>query len=225
MRLSWSLIENDPQIRSKTGKQRVIINALPDFVIENSKNLLEHCNLDGAALENQTISQIRASLTPDTGNTVLVDFGANQTTFSIIVEGVLRSSSHIPTGSSQINEYLGEDLGLDNTTTEYLKYDLSLINLYTLPDPVKNVLTELKSELQTFIDLNKKVAQKPGKVVFTGGGVYIAGFLEFFQDMDIPVYISNPSRQVKISNDYRPYISPLINQLSTAIGLAIRSDI
>ena len=130
MRLSWSLIDNDPRITSYVGKQRAIINALPDFVIENSKNLLEHVNLDGAALENQTISQIRSILSDDHGNTVLVDMGAKQTNFSIVVDGVLRSSSHIPVGSEKITKDFSESLGIDLTVAEYLKKDIGLVNLF-----------------------------------------------------------------------------------------------
>jgi type IV pilus assembly protein PilM len=225
MRLSWSLIENDPRIRAATGKQRIIINALPDFVIENSKNLLEHCNLDGTALENQTISQIRSSLTPDNGNTVLVDFGANQTTFNIIVDGILRSSSHIPVGSNKITKDLSTSLGIDISTAEYLKKDFSLVNLYQLPQPIVDGLTTLRTELNTFVELNKKVAQTPDKVVFTGGGVYTAGFLEFFKNFQVPIYLANPSRQVVISDEYKPYLMPILNQLSAAIGLALRDDV
>ena len=225
MRLSWSLIENDPRIKSYTGKQRVIINALPDFVIENSKNLLEHCNLDGVALENQTISQIRSVLNPDTGNTILVDVGANQTTFNITVDGVLRSSSHIPIGSEKITETLVNELGIKTSTAEHLKKDFALVNLFEMPKPIADNLLALKTELKTFIELNKKVAQTPEKVVFTGGGVYVAGFMNYFSNLQIPVYLGNAGRKVKIPPEYIPYLNPILNQLSTAIGLALREDV
>jgi Tfp pilus assembly PilM family ATPase len=225
MRLSWSLIKNDPRIMAYTGKQRVIINALPDFVIENSKNLLEHVNLDGAALENQTISQLRAALTPDHGNTVLVDIGGKHTTFSIIVDGVLRSSSHIAIGTDKIGQDLALALGVDEPIGEYFKRDLNLVNLFHLPKQVMDNLTVLKSELETFVELNKKVSQDPQKVVVTGGGVYTPGFIEFFREFPIPVYVANCLRQTKLPDTYHPYIIPMVNQLSTAIGLALRNDV
>jgi type IV pilus assembly protein PilM len=225
MRLSWSLIENDPRIREYTGKQRVIINALPDFVIENSKNILEHCNLDGAALENQTISQVRAILSPDTGNTVLLDLGAKQTTFSIVVDGILRSSTHIPTGSDKISEDLALDLGLENNIAEYLKKDFGLLNLYELPKPLSDGLEILRNELNTFVEMNRKVAQEPQKIILTGGGVYLAGLLHYLKSFSIPLYIANPTRNLVISEDFKPYIQPIANQLSTAIGLSLRNDI
>lgn len=225
MRLSWTLIENDPRIKSYVGKQRVIINALPDFVIENSRNLLEHCNLDGVALENQTISQIRSILVADSGNTVLVDIGSKQITFSIVVDGTLRSSSYIPLGVEKITKDLSEKLGIDETTAEYLKRDLGLVNLFELPTPLKDMFETLKNELTSFVELNKKVAQIPDKIVITGGGIHTTGIVEYLQHFTIPVYVANCTRQIIIPDEFKPYISPVINQLSSAIGLSLRDDI
>lgn len=225
MRLSWTVIKTDPRIAQYTGKQRVIINALPDFVIDNSKNLLEHVNLDGAALENQSISQIRAALSPDNGNTILMDIGGRHTTFSIVVDGILRSSSHTAVGSDLINKELSSHLGIDDITSEYFKRDLGLINLFQLPKPLQDCLTSLHGELQSFVDLNKKISQNPNKVVMTGGGLLTPGIMQFFRQFPIPVYAANVLRNVYVPDMYRPYVFPIVNQLSTAIGLSMRSDI
>lgn len=225
MRLSWGVIKNDPRILAFTGKQRVIINALPDFVIENSKNLLEHVNLDGAALENQTVSQIRATLTPDTGNTVLVDIGSKHTTFSILVDGTLRSSSHVTVGMDTINRNIQTSLGVDEVTAEYYKKDLSLVNLYEIPKEVLEGYLILKAELDTFVELNKKIAQEPQKIIFTGGGVSTVGLLEYFKSYSVPVFVGNCLSHMVVSDLHKPYIMPIINQLSTAVGLALRDDV
>jgi type IV pilus assembly protein PilM len=224
MRLSWRLIEQDEAIAQYTGKQRVSINALPDFIIENSKNLLEHINLDGVALENQSVSQIRSTLFGDRGNTILVDIGAHQTTFNIVVDGVLRSSSHIPMGSEYITKDLSDSLGIETQIAEYFKRDLHLVNLFQLPRPLGDFYKVLRTELNSFIELNKKVGQAPSKIVFTGGGVYTTGFVEYFNKSAIPIYFASSLRQLRISEDLFPLITPVNNQFSTAIGLAIWSE-
>jgi type IV pilus assembly protein PilM len=225
MRLSWSVIENDPRIKAYTGKQRVIINALPEFVIENSKNLLEHVNLDGVALENQTLSQIRSTLNPDAGNTLLVDIGAKQTTFSIIVDGFLRASSHIPVGGGKTSLDLSKSLGIEPNIAENFKRDLNLVNLFSIPKELIDTYTVIKSELQTFYELNKKVAQDPQKIVITGGGILIAGFLEFLKDFPVPVYLGNCLRNIKVNPEILPYILPQSSSLSTALGLGLKNDV
>jgi type IV pilus assembly protein PilM len=224
MRMSWSIIDDDPRIKAYTGKQRVIINALPDFVLENSRNLLEHLNLDGIGLENQSISQVRSTLGDDSGNTVLVDIGASHTTFSIIVDGILRSSYHIDTGGDKISNDIKKDLGIDFLVAENFKKDLNLVNLYILPKAIFDQLSIIKSELDSFIESNKKIAQNPNKIIFTGGSCMVAGFLDFFKNSPYPIFVSDPTRNVIIDPGHKAYIQPIVNQLSTAIGLAMRED-
>ena len=224
MRMSWSIIDDDPRIKAYTGKQRVIINALPDFVLENSRNLLEHVNLDGIGLENQSISQVRSTLGQDIGNTVLVDIGAMHSTFSIVVDGILRSSSHVGVGGNKITNDLKQNIGIDFLVAENFKKDLSLVNLYVLPKPIFDTLAIIKSELELFIESNKKIAQNPNKVIFTGGGSHIAGFFEFFRSFPFPVFFADPTRNALVDKDHKPYIQPIVNQLSTAIGLAMYDE-
>jgi type IV pilus assembly protein PilM len=225
MRVSWSLIANDPKIEQYTGKKRAIINALPDFVITNSKNLFEHVDLDGVVLENQTISQIRSTLKNDRGNTVLVDYGGRHTTFSIIVDGVLRSSTHFPIGSEKITEDLSEAMGLERETAGYFKHDIGLVNLYELPKQVEENFAVIKTELETFIDLNTRASQQPNKIVFTGGGAYTPGFVEYFRTLKVPTFLGNCTMHLYIPPHLMPHIMPLSNQLSTALGLASRSTV
>jgi type IV pilus assembly protein PilM len=225
MRLSWNLINDDARVVSYTGKQRAIINALPDFVIENSKNLLEHLNLDGAALENQTRSQIRSVLEPDVNKTILMDIGDKYTTLSIVVDGTLRSSMHVNFGTKKIEQELSLSLGIDEEAAHNFKKDLGLVNLYQIAPHIMNTLKALKNEMTTFVELNKKIAQDPDKIVITGGGVHTPGLYEYFRDFSVPVFIANPMRSIAIGPTLLPYVAPVGNQLSTAIGLALRSDL
>jgi Tfp pilus assembly PilM family ATPase len=225
MRLSWSVIPTDPRIVQYTGKQRVIITALPDFVIENTRNLLEHVDLDGIALENQTISQIRSSLGQDQGNTILVDVGANTTTMSIQVNGILRSSAHFPIGSNQVTRALSAELGVDEEIAEDFKKDLGLVNLFNLPIQVTDFMKNLRSEVEHYVDLSRKSAQIPNKIIFTGGGVMTPSFLEAFKDFPVPYYLANPLSRITMEPDLAPYVVPVANQLSSAIGLALKTDV
>jgi type IV pilus assembly protein PilM len=225
MRLSWNAVQDDQRIVSYTGKQRYVINALPDFVIENSKNLLEHINLDGAALENQTRSQIRAVLAPDTGFTVLVDIGGQFTTLSMVINGVLRSSAHVNIGTEKVKRDLSVALGINEEAAEFFKRDMGLVNLYQIPPQILDTLKTIKTELTTFVELNRRIAQTPEKIILTGGAVNTPGLYEFMKEFPIPVFIGNPLKNVAVPPNLFPYISPIANQLSTAIGLALRDDI
>jgi hypothetical protein len=116
-------------------------------------------------------------------------------------------------------------MGINRETADYFKLDLGLVNLYELPKQIKDTYDVIKTELKTFIDLNQKAAQPASKVVFTGGGIYTPGFLEFFKDLPIPSFAGVCTRQLYIPPTLMPYIMLVSNQLSTAIGLASRTSI
>ena len=225
MKISISIVDTDENLMKITGKKRAVINGLPNFVIENNRNLLEHLNLDGVALENQTKSQIRSCLQGDKEKTVIVDVGAFQTTFSIIINGTLRSSHHINTGSHKITQSLSKSLGIDDTVAEDFKKDLNLINLFALPKEVMDFLIILKTELNMFVELNRRVNQNPAKIIFTGGGANIAGLASYFKTYPVPVYFGDSLANVVFQPEYTPYLTPISHQLSTAIGLALRDDV
>lgn len=223
MRLSWRPIPMDEEVSDFIGKQRVGIKAIPDFVFENSKNLLEHVNLDGIVLEIQTESQIRSMLPDDLGKTVLVDIGSTQTTFSIVIDNVLRSSSHIPIGVGQITNELSKSLGIDLITAENFKNDLHLINLLQLPKPLSDFYKILKTELNSFVEINRKIGQNPDRIVLTGGGILTAGLWEYFENYPIKCHFGNPLKRLIVPDEFKPIITPLANQFSTAIGMALWS--
>jgi type IV pilus assembly protein PilM len=220
MRLSWNIIEDDPRIQAYTNKQRVCINAAPEYILENNRNLLEHINLDGVGLENQTISQIRSVLGKDVGNTILIDLGSKHTTFSFVVDGVLRSSHSIGTGGEWLTKQISNNLGINYIVSENLKKDLAFVNLFSIPKPILDYFIIIRSELDQFIASNRKISQIPAKIVATGGGIHLTGMVNYFKDYHTPLFIANPEINLRIDPDHRDYAYPVINQLSTAIGLA-----
>ncbi len=43
--------------------------------------------------------------------------------------------------------------------------------------------------------------------------------------VNTPVYVGNCLRRVLVTEDYKPYVYPIVSQLATALGLALREDI
>ncbi len=226
MRLSWNVIPTNQRISSLTGKQRVVINALPNFVIENITNLLNKCNLEGIALENQTVSLTRAFLKNDKKSTIIVDLGSENTTYSIIIDGVLRNSFTSSIGLLRLDEALQNSLGITRKSAENFKKDLSLVNLFELPKEFTNHISLIKSELKNFYDQNIKIAQIPEQVILTGGGVLTAGLVKLLStDFPITVKVGEITKDFHIDEQKQKSLSPLSSSLSSAIGLALRDDV
>jgi type IV pilus assembly protein PilM len=221
MRLSYDLV-NTPTL---AGKKRIIINATPDYVIENSRNLLEHLNLDGEAIENATLSHIRACLDAKSSTTLLIDVGGHHTVISSVVNNNLRNSTFIPGGTQTIAKAISDLTGTTIDVAEEFMRDLNLVDLAHVPKPFLEYLEILKDEVTTFVQLNKQIGQITERIIITGGGANTPGILEFFSTIDIPTTLANPLSSVVLNEAIVPFITPVQNQLSVAIGLAKRSDV
>jgi type IV pilus assembly protein PilM len=225
MRLSWNVIQSNSKIATLTGKQRVVINAIPNFVIENITNLLNKCNLEGVALENQTVSLTRSLLNEPKKSTILVDLGHDSTTYSIIIENVLRNSFTSAVGLKRLDETLQNSLGVSTVVAETFKKDLSLVNLFELPKEINDHLSLIKSELKNFYDQNTKIAQMPDQVIITGGGIHTVGLKEFLKDFPVPIKYGDYSIELSMDENKKRAFAPLSSSLSSAVGLALRDDV
>jgi type IV pilus assembly protein PilM len=224
MKVSWNLTATNETLVNVTGKQRVIINALPNFVVTNITNLLNRCNLEGVAFENQTLSLARAVLKGDTKNTILIDVGSVSTTYSIIINGTLRNSYTSNFGVKKLDEIIASSLGITVNQAESFKKDLSLVNLFELPLEVTNHINLIKGELSNFYQQNVKIAQNPEQVVITGGGILTPGIIQNLSKncVPIPIYEGFVKYDLKLDGQKKLSFAPLLNQFSTAIGLALR---
>ena len=220
MRLSYDLV-NTPTL---SGKKRIIINATPDYVIENGRNLLEHLNLDGEAIENATLSHIRSCLDIQPTTTILIDIGGHHTVISTVVNNNLRNSTFVPSGTQTIAKDMSELIGVSIEIGEGFMKDLNLVDLAHLPKPFLEYLEVLRDEVTTFMALNKQIGQITERIVVTGGGANTPGILEFLSNIGVPISIANPLSTVVLHEGIIPFISPVQNQLAVAIGLAKRTD-
>ena len=223
MRLSWNIINADTSVSSLTGKQRVVINAVPKFVIENITNLLARCQLQGVALENQTISLSRSLLGETKLSTIIVDLGSNSTNLSIIIDGSLRSTFNSMSGTNRLDTILSGSLGIPVEIAKSFKEDLGMVNLYELPKEFEDHIAIVKKDLKAFIDQNIKIAQIPEQIIITGGGVYTAGILSKLQDLGVHVYEGKISSNLKFDEYKLKSFSPLKHLLTTAVGLGMKS--
>jgi type IV pilus assembly protein PilM len=224
MKVSWNLVQTQNNVTSLTGKQRVIINALPNFVISNLTSLLNRCNLEGVAFENQTLSIARAILGGSKQNTILIDMGAASTTYSIIIDGTVRNSYTSNMGIKKLDESIASSLGINLEHAENFKKDLAFVNLFELPQEISSHLALVKSELKSFYQQNVKIAQVPQQVIITGGGTLTPGLIDFLKkDIPIPVIQSKIEVDLNLDDLKKLSFSPLESEFATAIGLALRA--
>jgi type IV pilus assembly protein PilM len=224
MKLSWNVIPVDQSVQALTGKQRVVINALPNYIINNLTNLLNRCNLEGIAFENQTLSIARSLLSSNQNNTIIVDLGSKSTTYAMLIDGVLRNSFTSNAGLSKLDDAIASSLGINSQLAENFKKDLGLVNLFELPKEVQNQIRLIQSELLNYYQQNVKISQIPNQILLTGGGSLTPGILEELNNGQLPtlVKIANYAVNLNLGSNMAQSFSTLGPAFSTAVGLALR---
>src|SRR6266508_95792 len=203
------------QVRIGVGNQRVVVREI--------------------ALPWLPDKELRASLgfqvqefIPISGDDAVVDVGAHVTNISVHDRGIARFVRILPTGGRDITLAIARALGVDDDVAERLKRGedveggpaseeverVSLSRAGTLVD-------EIRSSLEFY------TAQVPGarigRVLITGGGSKLRGFLELVQER-IPVRVDRGRvfERVKSELDLPPEaMEDAEPVLAVAVGLAI----
>jgi type IV pilus assembly protein PilM len=219
MRLSFDMVKQ-PTI---SGKRRVVINATPDYIIENYRNLLEHINLDGEAIENCTLAHLRACNI--VGDAILVDLGAHHSVFNAIAQGSLRASTYIEQGSSSISKEISHLLGVSEEVGERVMKDLNLVNLNHLPKPALDYCEIIQQELTHFLKQVEQLGIQNPSIYYTGGGSKTPGLQEVLAKTGMQAEYANPFANITIPHNILPFLSPYKHQYSVAIGLALKKEV
>jgi type IV pilus assembly protein PilM len=176
------------------------------------------------------------------GDEAVIDVGAHVTTICVHDRGVTRFVRILPSGGRDVTVAVARGLGIDEDVAEALKRGETVVP----PPPEEAGLGETPAELPSadevrrlaltragsFVDeirssLEFYAAQVPGariaRVVVTGGGSRLDGFLELLQER-IPVEVDRGRlfEKVKTELDLSPEASAEAEAvLSVAVGLAI----
>jgi cell division ATPase FtsA len=158
---------------------------------------------------------------------VVVDFGAGTTKVAVMDYGILRLSHTIGKGSQDLSHAIARSLEVDFEKAEDIKRRLGLI----APATTEQILGSVSPILEhIFADINRVIVNYQtrsrkaiSRVVFTGGGTMLKGFLELAQkNFEMPVELSAPFERV----EYPQFMAEIMRKagpdFAVAVGLAIR---
>src|SRR6266540_3342973 len=213
---------------------RILLVAAQKMMIGEAVAAVQEARLEPVGIDLNPFALVRAVGTVEAlnletpGDEAVVDVGAHVTNISVHDRGVARFVRILPTGGRDITLTIARGLGLDDEVAERLKrgedveggpaYEeverVSLSRAGTLVD-------EIRSSLEFY------TAQVPGarigRVLITGGGSKLRGFLELVQER-IPVRVDRGRvfERVKSELDLPPEaMEDAEPVLAVAVGLAI----
>ncbi len=214
---------------------RVLLVAAQKIMINAVVQAVEFAKLETVGIDLTPFALVRAvgtgdeSLDLDTpGDEAVIDVGAHVTNICVHDRGITRFVRILPSGGRDITLAIARGLGASDEDAERLKRGEEIEGGPSREDVRRVAMSragsfvdEIRSSLEFY------TAQVPGakigRVLVTGGGSKLAGFLELLQDK-IPVKVergqafSKVKAQLSLTEDESVEAEPV---LAVAIGLAI----
>lgn len=190
--LDWSIIpredapESDdltnPPANQPAPHQDVLIVAILNEYINNYQALMNKVSVKPSFYEIELFSSIRAVIEQGIHGVMIIDMGARVTKLYIVERGILRSSHILDKGSQDITLALSKALNISIDEAENMKRVHGLKG-----GPEHKELTEIITvnldyvfyeANATLLSYQKKYNKNISKIILTGGGVLIQGFID-----------------------------------------------
>src|SRR3989338_8811267 len=225
--LVWNVLKR-PMGASTDEKMQVLMVGAPTDLIAKYQKILQMANLTLNSIETETLSIVRALVTPNLASAIILSIGAINTSLAIIRDGILALTYSIPTGGNAISRSIEADFGLTPSQSEEYKktYGFSKTGIGQKvgksTEPIlASILLEIKKAL-AFYSQKYKDDSVIRQILLSGGTAKLPGINLFFaENLGIETVVASPwkifaNQQVplEIQNDTADY--------TIAIGLAMR---
>ncbi len=232
--LSWSILQDNPARITKetnlgsfksatSSRNKVLLTAVPNIVIDNYVKVFELAGLTPQALEIEALSLIRSLIGEDGHITLLIDIGAKTTSVNLVDNGYLRLSKNLNVGGDTVTTSIAQSLSVNFARAEQFKKDFGLTqNANQIPQVMRPILDIIKNEATQLISLFESRGERIDKIVLSGGGAKLPSLKDFFAPLGKPVIMANPWAQIVYPANLKPVVEPLGLNLAVATGLAMR---
>lgn len=208
-------------------KTEVLIAAIHNDTTTKYRDITKKVDIDARFFEIEVFSSIRASLHHELSTVLLFDMGALKTKLSIIEYGIVKSFHVINRGSQDATQALASSLSIPFVKAEELKRTSGLL-VNTENPKVAEVISEsvdfILAETNTaMLGYEKKYNRTISKVILTGGGSLLKGFLEKVKEnFRSEVVLGNPFSKVEAPAFLEPVLESAGPEFTVAAGLALR---
>jgi type IV pilus assembly protein PilM len=210
---------------------KVILVAAPKKIVEIYMNVAKYANLDLIAIETESVAIGRAMFNSmRKKNCVMLDFGANSTDMSIMMDGSLVFSQSISIGSDSLTQAIVNKFNFDYKRAEEFKRNYGLIpsilegRIYNVMSPiVQSIMVEVRRGIEFY--KNKTMSVAPVEYLLNGEGALLPGLTEYVsKSLGVSAQIANPWLNIVVDNKFKDAIGKSGASYSVAIGLALKDE-
>lgn len=220
----------EDQVDGRPVVHGILVAAVKETVMTNlSAARIAGLKPVGVDLIPFALTRLMSRTDAGTGRVVLLDIGAETTSFVVVVDGVPQFVRLIGMGGSDINRALVGRLGMTEADAEAAKRALGLATEGVRDEhrPIVEVIYEVAGELITSVRntitfvQNTQSLGHPERIVVSGKASSLPGLARALADYTrIPVAIAQPFESVTVKNSAKKDgVDP--ETLQVALGLAI----
>lgn len=226
---SFSEFEKQPDGTNKpaeTGTD-ILLVIIHNDVLNRLNQITQLANIQTRFYEIEIFSSMRAVVDQNIESIMVFDMGAGSTKLFIVERGILRASHTINRGSQDITLAISRSMGMSIGDAEHIKRTLGLSS-----EPEnKNIKEIIELNLDyVFSETNRVISafehkhnKSVSKVVLTGGGSLLKGFLDLARvRFETEVVLANPFSKVEAPAFLEPVLKTAGPEFAVAIGLALK---
>ncbi|MCD4811643.1 pilus assembly protein PilM [bacterium] len=210
---------------------RVLLVAAPLKIIDIYRDICEMAALDVIAIETESVALGRAMYrATKQKHVVMLDFGANSTDMSIMLDGYLVFSQSISIGSDSLTQSIINKFNFEYKQAEEYKRNYGVVKnvlegkIYQVLSPIlESIMLEVRRGIEFY--KNKTLAPAPTNFLLTGDGALLPGLSEYISfALNVNASIANPWMNIVVDQKFKDIISKSGPSYSVAIGLALKDE-
>lgn len=212
---------------SDIKKNEILVAAIHNDTINKYRDVIKQSDIDAGFFEIEVFSSIRATFGRELSSVLLVDFGASRTKLAIIEFGIVRVFHIVNRGSRDITNALSKSLSIPFEKAEEMKRQVGIT-----PNPVDSSVYDitrlsidyiLSETSSVVLNYEKKYGKTINKVILSGGGALLKGFLPIAEDtFRAEVVLCDPFNKVEAPAFLAPVLAITGPEFTVALGLALR---
>jgi type IV pilus assembly protein PilM len=225
----WQFLES-----TNKSKQNVLTVAVSKDIVDGLFEVLEKAGLDVYGLELESVASARSLIKQkvvygEENVFLIIDLGAQRTSFIVVVGGVPYFTSSIPFSSEGINDTIAKGLNLDSLEAEKVKIDHGIETSEENPifEVIKSLLENLVQEIEKTIDFYGEISKDNStveKIILCGGGSNMKGLIPYMaKRLKKPIELGDPWVNLQMGNSLPIIDKEKSARYLTAIGLALRA--
>lgn len=222
-------LDDDEVTAERKAKTDVLVVSIHNEVLNSYTDIVQKAALNASFFEIEMFSATRSLIDQEPNPVMIFDMGASSTKIYILDHGIIRNSHIINKGSQEITLSISKGMNLPIARAEQIKRNFGGGSLK--PEEEKNI-TEMISLTLDFIfseasgvllSYQKKYQKTISKVMLTGGGVALPGFMELAKaNFQTEVVLGEPFAKVEAPAFLQDVLKATGLEFAVAVGIALR---